>query len=253
MQERICKKMIWWIIAAICAFFVKGLCGFGNTVVFTTILSFGNNNINISPVDLILGYPSNAILLWRERRAVKWKICIPLAVLVIVSSIPGMVFLKNFNATIIKIIFGFVIICIGIEMLFRETGEKKTKQSKVVLVLIGFLSGLLCGLYGIGALLSAYVSRVTDDIHSFKANMCFVFLAENTFRLIMYSVLGIITFQTVKQAIVLIPFMFFGLALGIFSNKFLDEKWVKRIVIIMLIISGAALVINSCMLYLNVG
>lgn len=237
--------MIWWIIATICAFFIKGLCGFANTLVFTTILSFGNNNINISPVELILGYPSNAILAWKERRSIKWNICIPLASLVIVGSIPGILFLKNTNTTIIKIIFGVVIICIGTEMILREFQAKKMKQSKVVLGIIGFLSGLLCGLYGIGALLGAYINRVTDDSHSFKANICVVFLAENTFRVIMYSVLGIITFQTIKQAIVLTPLMLLGLALGMFSSKIIDEKWVKKIVMIMLIISGLALVINS--------
>ena len=237
--------MIWWIIATICAFFVKGLSGFANTLVFTTILSFGNNNINISPVELILGYPSNAILVWRERRSVKWSICIPLAILVIVGSIPGVFFLKNSNTTIIKIIFGFVIICIGIEMAFREIQAKKMKQSKVVLGIIGFLSGILCGLYGIGALLGAYINRVTDDSHSFMANICVVFLVENTFRVITYSIFGIITFQTMKQAIVLIPFMLLGLSLGMLSSKILDEKWVNKIVIIMLIISGVALVINS--------
>ena len=237
--------MIWWIIATICAFFVKGLCGFANTLVFTTILSFVNNNINISPVELILGYPSNAILAWKERRSIKWSICIPSAVLVIVGCIPGVLFLKNTSTTIIKIIFGFVIICIGIEMVFREVQAKKMKQSKVVLGIIGFLSGLLCGLYGIGALLGAYINRVTDDSHSFKANICVVFLVENTFRVIMYTVLGIITFQTIKQAIILIPLMFLGLALGMFSSKILDEKWVKKIVNIMLIISGLALVINN--------
>lgn len=80
--------MIWWIIATICAFFVKGLCGFANTLVFTTILSFGNNNINISPIELILGYPTNAILAWKERKSIDRNVCIALSVLVIVGSIP---------------------------------------------------------------------------------------------------------------------------------------------------------------------
>lgn len=237
--------MIWWVIAAAAAFFVKGLCGFANTLVFTTILSFGNNNVNISPVELLLGYPSNAVLAWKERGSIKWSICVPLAILVIVGSVPGILFLKNVDTTVIKIIFGFVIICIGIEMALREIKAKKMKQSKVVLGIIGFLSGLLCGLYGIGALLGAYISRVTDDSHSFKANICVVFLAENTFRIIMYSVLGIITFQTIKQAVILIPLMVLGLALGIISSKYIDEKWVKWIVIVMLTASGVALVINS--------
>ncbi len=65
-----CAEVMWWIAAIIAAFFVKGLCGFANTLVFTTILSFGNSNVNISPVELILGYPTNAILAWKERKSI---------------------------------------------------------------------------------------------------------------------------------------------------------------------------------------
>lgn len=36
-----------WIVATIVAFFIKGLCGFANTLVFTSILGFGVNNVNI--------------------------------------------------------------------------------------------------------------------------------------------------------------------------------------------------------------
>jgi hypothetical protein len=236
--------MIWWYIAAICAFFVKGLCGFANTLVFTTILSFGNNNINISPVELMLGYPTNVILSWKERGSIKWRICIPLSILVIAGSIPGALFLKNADTHIIKMVFGFVIILIGIEMLLREIRTKKAKQSKIVLVMIGVISGLLCGLYGIGALLGAYMSRVTDDSHSFKANICIVFLVENTFRIIFYALCGIITSDILKQAFHLLPIMLVGLFLGMISSKVLDEKIVRKLVIIMLIISGIVLVMN---------
>ena len=237
--------MIWWIVATLCAFFIKGLCGFANTLIFTTILSFGNNNINISPGELILGYPTNLILAWKERRSIKWGICIPLAVMVIVGSIPGALFLKNVDTGLIKVIFGFVIVGIGIEMLLREIGNKKMKQSRLVLGIIGILSGLLCGLYGVGALLGAYVNRVTGDSHSFKANICIVFLVENTFRIVLYVIWGIITFDILKQTIFLVPFMLIGLALGMLGSRILNEKLVKKAVIVMLIVSGIALIINS--------
>ena len=55
---------------------------------------------------------------------------------------------------------------------------------------LGILSGFLCGLYGIGALLGAYVSRVTDDSSSFKANICVVFFVENTVRMVFCMVYG---------------------------------------------------------------
>lgn len=237
--------MIWWIIATVCAFFVKGLCGFANTLVFTTILSFGNNNINISPVELLLGYPTNVILAWKERKSIKWSICLPLAAMVIIGSIPGVLFLKNVDTGMIKILFGIVIVVIALEMLLRELRPGKGKQSKVVLTIIGLLSGVLCGLYGIGALLGAYVNRVTDDSRAFKANICVVFFVENTFRIVLYSIWGIITLDILRQVLMLLPFVLIGLILGMLSSKVLDEKIVKRIVIVMLMVSGVALIINS--------
>lgn len=54
--------MYLWMLAAVVAYFIKGLCGFANTLVFTAILSFGSVNANISPIDLLLGYPANVIL-----------------------------------------------------------------------------------------------------------------------------------------------------------------------------------------------
>ena len=78
-----------------------------------------------------------------------------------------------------------------------------------------------------------------------KANCCVVFIVDNTFRLILYSLWGILTFDVLKQAAVLFPAMLTGLFLGMFSGRFLDEKVVKRIVVILLILSGAALVWNN--------
>lgn len=64
--------MVWLIVATLAASFIKGVCGFANTLVFTTILSFSFNNIQITPMDLIIGYPANVIIAWKERRQINW-------------------------------------------------------------------------------------------------------------------------------------------------------------------------------------
>ena len=61
-------------------------------------------------------------------------------------------------------------------MLLREFHPRPMKQSNGFTILIGVLSGILCGLYGVGALLGAYLSRVTDDSHAFKGNISVSFL-----------------------------------------------------------------------------
>ena len=179
-----------WIVATLAAFFVKGLCGFANTLVFTSILGFGANNVAISPVELLLGYPTNLILTWRNRKELNKFVFIPLAILVLVGSIPGALLLKSVDAGYIKIVFGIVVVLLGIEMYMREKGTKHMKESRMILGFIGILSGVLCGLFGVGALLAAYVGRVTKTSDEFKANISAVFIVENTFRIILYSCLG---------------------------------------------------------------
>ncbi|MBO5897747.1 MAG: sulfite exporter TauE/SafE family protein [Clostridia bacterium] len=235
-----------WIIATLCAFFVKGLCGFSNTLFFTSVLSFGNNNINISPVELILTYPANAVLTVKERKSLKWRVCLPLTALVLVGSVPGMLLLKNADVTLIKIIFGAVTVFVAVEMLIRNLRKREHEPaSRLFLGLIGLVSGVLCGLYGVGALLGAYVGRMTEDSHGFKANMSFIFVVENTLRVVLYSVLGILTLDVLKQGLGLIPAMLVGLLLGMLCSKFIKETIVRKLVIVMLIISGLSLIVSS--------
>ena len=243
--------MLWFIGAALCAYFIKGLCGFANTLIFSTILSFGVDNINISPVDLILGFPSNIIVTWKNRKELRWKTWLPLTILVIAGNIPGIFLLKNTDVKAIKVLFGIAVIAIGTEMLIREKNKKvhqnteKTAIEKCFLVLIGIISGVLCGLYGIGALLAAYMSRVTRTNEEFKANICMVFIAENIFRIVMYTWNGILTIHVLYQAILLIPIMILGLWIGMKSSGKLNEAVVKKIVIIVLLLSGLSLIISN--------
>lgn len=237
--------MILWIAATVLSYFIKGLCGFANTLVFTSVLGFGDNNVNISPVDLVLGYPTNLILAWRERRSIRWRVCLPLAALVVCGMVPGVLFLKNGDSTHIKLLFGIVTVLLGLEMLLRESRPGPGKKSKPTLAVIGILSGLLSGLYGIGALLSAYVSRVTDSGSEFKANICVVFFVEGTLRILLYTVWGILTPGVLRRAVLLVPFMLLGLGLGIRSSQALDEKIVKKCVAAMLAVSGGVLAAGS--------
>ncbi|MBQ1531640.1 MAG: sulfite exporter TauE/SafE family protein [Solobacterium sp.] len=237
--------MVLWVIAAFAAFFVKGLCGFANTLVFTSILGFGVANVNISPVELLLGYPTNLILIWDNRKQLKSSVYLPLIVLVLGGSIPGAFLLKNIDIQVLKIVFGAVVVLIGVEMFFREKSSSKMKESKLLLGVIGILSGLLCGLFGIGALLAAYVGRVTNTADEFKANISAVFIAENTFRIILYSLIGVITPDALKHALLLVPVMLAGLFAGMKSARILDEKLVRKLVILLLIVSGIVLIINN--------
>ena len=229
-----------WIAAAaaaVAAYLVKGLCGFANTLVFSSIMGFRANNIEITPVELMLGYPSNLLMAWRERKSLDKKIWLPLACFVIVGSIPGAFLLKNGNAAAIKALFGAVVIF--------ELGGKRRDATPVMLSLIGLATGALCGLYGVGALLAAYVGRTARDTRAFRANLCAVFVIENTFRLVLYGFTGIITLENFKTALLLMPFMALGLGAGMLLGHKLDERRIKTVITVMLVLSGVSLLVGS--------
>ena len=181
-----------------------------------------------------------------------------------------MLLLKTVDAGSLKIFFGFVIAGIGAEMLVREyqtasNGQEARNQraasnsqeargqepglpglpsslpGRLPLLFIGILSGVLSGMFGIGAMLAAYISRVTDDSHGFKANMCAIFIVENLFRIFLYLVSGILTPGVLWQAALLFPAMLAGLAAGIRSSSLLNERVVRKLVLVMLVVSGISL------------
>ena len=237
--------MYLWIGAALVSYFVKGLCGFADALIFNSILSFGINTADISPVLLVTGYPTSLIVAWKNRRGLRLRVCLPLAALVLAGCIPGAFMLKNVDARLIKFIFGFIVAALGVEMLLRERRREKRPASKPELALIGVLAGVLCGLFGVGALMAAYVGRVTETNSEFKANMNAVFFVEGTFRLILYLCLGLITPASLRQSLILIPCMLAGIFLGSRCSKKLNEKVVKKLVIFTLILSGVLLILRN--------
>ena len=201
--------MIFWISAAAVtlAYMVKGLTGFANTLVFSTIMSFFSNNVAITPIEIILGTPSNIFI------------------------------------QLVKLFFGLGVTVVGLETLLAD--RLKLKPSKIMLVVIGLTAGVMCGMYGIGALLVAYVSRTTDSPSEFRANITFVFLLVDAFRAALYAATGIFTAQVFISALKLAPFMILGMAAGTFMAGKINPLTVKKVIMILLILSGISLIVTN--------
>ena len=235
--------MALFIFATLAAFFIKGLCGFANTLVFQSILSFGISNASISPVELAVGFPGNVILTWQNRKNLEPRVFLPLTALMLAGNIPGALMLSRIDGRIVKIIFGAAIILIALDML-RGQGRPQ-KENKALTALVGIAAGILSGLFGVGALLAAYVSRITETGSAFKANISIVFLAENIFRFMLYRALGLINADTLLTALKLMPFMLVGLFAGIAVSRKIDDRAIKKLVLVLLIASGVMLIVQN--------
>ena len=233
-----------YFVAAFAAYLVKGMSGFANTLVLSTILSYQTTNLSITPLDLVLSLPANLMLAWRDRKKLNWRVCGPMALCAVLGALPGAFLLKWGNVAYLKIAMGAVIACIGVEALLRGQG-KPSRINAATLVVIGLISGVLSGIFGIGALMVAYINRCSGSNTEFRGNTCFVFAADNVFRLILYVATGIMTHETVVHALWLYPCTFAGLFLGLKLADVLGEKRARIITALLLILSGLSVVLTN--------
>lgn len=229
------------IAAALAAFFVKGLSGFANALIFGAMMNFGADNLQITPLGTLLSTPSNLFIAWKERKKISVKTFLLLTAIMMIGAVPGTFLLKTADTGLLKKVFGILIVALAAEMLLRRPGAAK-ESPRWLMVVIGLLSGICCGLFGVSALLAAYCSRAFPDPGQFRGTLCAVFAADNVFRLVLYACTGVLTAEILVKAAVLLPFTAIGLGAGLLLSGRLKAETVRKIVIILLIFSGIALI-----------
>ena len=112
---------LFWVsaLAVLIAYTVKGLTGFANTLVFSTIMSFFPYNLaQITPLELVLGTPSNFFIAIRERKGFRLRVVAPLAVLMIALGV--VILLNPFQSAQVLITFiGICMLADGVINLFN--------------------------------------------------------------------------------------------------------------------------------------
>ena len=239
--------MIIWHIAILAAYFVKGLAGFGNSLIHTGVMAFFLENSVITPVDLLLTLPANIAMMWKHRAHLIRRIWLPAALISAIFLVPGALLLRNLNGRIIKLIFGAVVIAISLDLLRNkdQTNAAPTVLSRVITWIMIVLSGILSGMFGVGALMAAAMGKMTGSSRELKANMSAVYSLNDTFRVIIYSLTGLLTWPRVLQALTLFPAMAVGLFLGMKCAGKLSERSVRLCIVVVLAASGLMLIINN--------
>ena len=233
-----------WMLAVLVGYFVKGVAGIGNTLVVTSAMSYTRTNAEITPVELLLCVPTNLAVTWVYRRHINWKLAVAPLCMVLAGDFLGVLLLKNVDVTAMKMIFGVVLMLLSVEQLWREWRGKPGKAGHPALMLtLGISAGVLCGMFGVGALLAAYLSRVTTDDQTYKGTMSVIFTVENFFRIAAYSAAGLLTRASLLNAAMLLPFMALGLFLGIRLSSRMNARTMRIIIGVMLLISGVPLVV----------
>lgn len=238
------KSALFVFVITFLGFFIKGVAGFGDPLITNPLLAMKLDNALISPMNLCYGWPLNVYTAWKNRKSIMFTEIIPMAISILVGVIPGTLLLKYASSWVLKAILGVLIMLIGIEMLTRDT-SKPVKSNMLVMIIVSFFSGVTAGLFGINLFFVAYIERTMKSKSAFKGNVTFIFFLENTFRIIVYIITGVMNFEIIKLALFGAPGVILGFIAGSKVDKKVSEKTMRLIIIILFMLSGLSVLVKA--------
>ena len=228
------------------SYMVKGLIGFGNPLISGPLLSMELDNVLITPGTLLLDCPVNAWITWKNRRSFQWRKILPLLAVNLLGVIPGTLLLQISMPWVLKTCLGVIVIGLGVEMATRsKSAGREKKERRAVMLAVSFFSGMCAGLFGINMFIIAYLERSSANYDEFKGSMCFLFLGENTFRLLMYLVQGIYTREVLLFTLLSLPPAILAMVLSILVSRRLDGQRLRPAAIVLFILGGVSIIVKS--------
>jgi len=112
---------------------------------------------------------------------------------------------------------------------------------------IGIAGGVSSALFGIGGPLYAiYVSRRVTDAGTMRATMSVLILMSGLVRFVMFAVSGLLLSWDIAAAwLLLLPSVMGGAALGMKLHDRLSLANVRRVIYVVLLLSGASLIVRA--------
>src|SRR5215207_4647505 len=226
------------------AFFTRALFGFGGGLISIKLLVFVFNlNFSVQLED-IFEVGLSGLLIKGEIQKINKKVLIPLILGSIIGTLSGTYLLKSFANDILQRLLGIVIILFSLNLLRKENQDEHVLPAPVG-VLTGIIGGTLGGMYGAsGPPFVIYLANQIKKKDILRATLIGLFAVDFSWRLAVFAVTGLITKDVLLMALYLTPALVVGTILGKKSFFTIDEARYRKLVVILLVITGLLLVMK---------
>jgi len=230
--------------------FVKGVSGFGSALFSVPLLMLFLDIQFITPVFLLFDFTSGVILVASNYRSIHRRLLLLLLGGMLVGTAIGTWVLLSFDHDLLKRILGLLVIGWALLMLFRKerpanpTSITHSRTMPYLAPLSGFLGGALGAAFSVnGPPIIVYLSHVLREKQVFRATLYGIFFADACYKMVLFSANGLLTGEVLRFALLMIPFLVTGAFVGSWLQTRLDEALFKKIIAVILLVTGVMLVI----------
>lgn len=229
---------------AISAFATEGAIGFGGTVIAACIGAQLVPLDTLLPAFVVLNLVLSGSIAVRGTDAIAWRFLVrDIAPPVALGAVVGIALFRFAQASGLAIAFGGFVVGLAVLQLVRPAEKPLPQIARIALLVLG---GVAHGMFGTGGPMIVYVARrELPDKRAFRATLAILWLALNLALLASFVASDLYTTETRDVGLVLAVAIVPGLAVGEVVHRKLEAARFERVVWLLLLVAGTALVVRS--------
>lgn len=229
-----------WIIVAVFAFaggFVQTVSGFGGAIVMMLAFPYFFPLKQAPALASAIGLGVSGSLMVTFFKKIDWKKCLVPTIIYTALSQITIFLIPYMNVNLMGVIYGVFLIFIALWYFFAA--GKVSLKGTFGMLFSTFVSGIACGLFGIGGpLMAVYYSDIIADKTTYLATIQFNFFFGNLISFISRIINGIYTVDLVKYTLFGFVFIWLGRQAGLKVLGKIDREALKKFIYVIVAASG---------------
>ena len=236
-------------LGSIAGGFINGLAGFG-----TALFALGFWLQIMEPVQAVLIVLVMSVLSGVQgailvRKSIQWPRLGRFLIPALVGIPIGTALVVWIDPTLLKLVIAAFLILYGLFFAFRKELPAMTRRTPVIDGTIGFAGGVLGGLAGLsGALPTMWCAMRPWPKAEQRAVLQPYNLAVQVVAILVFLIQGAFTRETLIILAVATPFTFGAAQVGLYIFKRMDDAQFRRLLIVLMLVSGLLLMAREVML-----
>jgi hypothetical protein len=225
-----------------CAYTVRGIAGFGSGLIAIPLLALSFPLTLVVPLVVLLDFVGSAGQGVRNRALVSWRDLAPLLPFTVLGVLAALYLMDTLDAVVLRRSLGVFVLVYALYQLSPLPAVRTTRLSSVP---YGALGGLVGTLFGTGGpFYVIYLSMRGLDKGALRASFATWFVIDGALRLGGYAAFGFLSADTLLKAAVALPVAVLGLLLGGRIHTTVSQQSFRRVISILLLVSGCGLLLK---------
>jgi uncharacterized membrane protein YfcA len=225
------------------AYLVRGVAGFGSALIAVPLLALSLPLTIVVPLVVFLDYLGSASQGMNNRESIQWREIWPLLPFSLIGVALSLYIMESVNPQMLSVALGAFIMAFAIYQLLPV---KLGRASRKISIPSGFFGGFVGTLFGTGGpFYVIYLNLRHLDKNSFRATFATIFLIDGAMRLAGYAVKGFYTLEMLSYLALAVPVAGLGLFFGGKIHTALGREIFIRLISVLLLGSGTALLMKA--------